>query len=519
MRRNAMAAVWFVGACASTALLGNAAFPSESPAQAPPSAPTLRFLDASNAPRTGARSALAISHAVTNDATLPRSAAWEVTSPADPDNLRLELDDGASSALTSTVTLESINPRNGVARGRLTGLPLTRPTPSVPLRSTFVRLVADAIDAEAPGVSDRVLRVALGDVVRATYVDAMGRATVTSLRVVPSAAAGGERVLYRGRLRVRVLRNTAGGAPSIGATDADALRLAREQVEIANEAWAQCGLTFGPPDSADVAVVDPPVSALLAVADLDGLPAKGGGTVRFTVAGRAIRPVATRAGERPLGTALRLADAVRALGFVAQVFENMSTELATGRSADLVVRARDGTPAVLARDGDAPLSTDARQSVSLGRVQLDDGLQEFENMTAVVGTLEERALLRLLADDDPGTVDILVIDHFTGHTRQGEAFIEGDGGTIANALVLDRNGVRQEREAWTQAHELGHVLLNQPFHPDNVGPDRPWLLMDADASLGLVTGPKRLSPGECARVLVESGPDAQPALLSRVPVE
>lgn len=519
MRRTAMAAVWFVGACASTALLGNAAFPSESLAQALPSAPTLRFLDASNAPRTGARSALAISHAVTNDATLPRSAAWDVTSPADPENVRLEVDDGASTALTGTATLESLDPRSGAVRARLTGLPLTRPTPSVPFRSTFVRLVADAIDAEAPGVSDRVLRVALGDAVRATYVDAAGRAASTSLRVIPSAAAGGERVLYRGRLRVRVLRNTVGGTPSVGASEADGLRLAREQVEIANEAWAQCGLTFGPPESADVAVVDPPVSALLAIADGDGLPAAGGGTIRFTVAGRAIRAVSTRAHERPLGTALRLADAVRALGFVAQVFENMPTEFATGRSADLVVRARDGTPAVLAREGDAPLSTDPRQTARLGRVQLDDGLQEFENMTAVVGTLEERTLLRLLADDDPGTVDLLVIDHFTGHTRQGEAFIEGDGGTLVNALVLDRNGVRQEREAWTQAHELGHVLLNQPFHPDNVGPDRPWLLMDADASLGLVTGPKRLTREECARVLVESGPDARPALLSRQPVE
>ena len=43
------------------------------------------------------------------------------------------------------------------------------------------------------------------------------------------------------------------------------------------------------------------------------------------------------------------------------------------------------------------------------------------------------------------------------------------------------------------------MLLDQPFHPDNVGPDEPWRLMDSDGALPLVTGPKRLTAVECAR--------------------
>ena len=134
-------------------------------------------------------------------------------------------------------------------------------------------------------------------------------------------------------------------------------------------------------------------------------------------------------------------------------------------------------------------------------------------MTALAGTLEERTLIKAIADDDPTTVDLLLINRFSSGARQGEAFIESDAGSIVNTLILDRNGIRQQRAAWTVAHELGHVLLDQPFHPDNTGPDRPWLLMDADSSLGLITGPKRITWDECHRARARSGPDAVPTLL------
>ena len=124
-------------------------------------------------------------------------------------------------------------------------------------------------------------------------------------------------------------------------------------------------------------------------------------------------------------------------------------------------------------------------------------------------------MIKGLEDGDPATIDLFVVNGFAGGGRQGEAFIERDGGMIRNALVLDRTGIRQSRQAWTQSHEAGHVLLDEGYHPDNFGEDRPWLLMDSDASLGAVDGPKRLTEEECARIRTESGENASPALLRR----
>ena len=109
------------------------------------------------------------------------------------------------------------------------------------------------------------------------------------------------------------------------------------------------------------------------------------------------------------------------------------------------------------------------------------------------------------------------INRFVNRARQGEAFIEADGSAMANTLIFDRNAVRFERQAWVQAHELGHVLLDEAFHPDNIGIDRPWLLMDADARQGRVTGPKRISDAECTKARRRSGPGAYPVLLRFVP--
>src|SRR5690606_18281189 len=127
---------------------------------------------------------------------------------------------------------------------------------------------------------------------------------------------------------------------------------------------------------------------------------------------------------------------------------------------------RDGRPVALAPDGDAPLSSDAQQRVRLGAVDLTDGVREFDNMTALTGTLEERALVRALADADDATIDVLVVSEFTGGTRDGEAFVSAEAagapGSIANVVLLSRAGVARGRVAFTLAHEIGHVLLDLP---------------------------------------------------------
>ena len=471
----------------------------------------LAVLDARNRPVDPTRAAVGPSHAITNDATLPRRSSWERSAP-NADDVRVEVWDPSATNGEIRAVLESGPPGASATAAR--ALVLRRPRPGLPFRSPWIRLVGDEMDQQAPGVGERVLRIALRDEVRVRY-PASAHGATQSVRVGRPGDEDGPTAARRGNLRIRVLRATPGGMPVVGGDEATALAIARRQVAIANEIWMQCFVGFGDPASADVAVVDPPPRALLAVSDRDGLPARGGGVIRLAVSGRAIRPVTTRPGALPIETAVAVAEAIRELGFRARATENAPAEHGAGRSADVVVSDANGRPVELGPDGTHALGTDARQHVQLGRVDLSDGLSEFDNMTAAAGTLEERTLVKALADDDPATVDLFLVNHFTGGTRQGEAFIEADGGAITNVLILDRNGIRQEREAWTQSHELGHILLNQPYHPDNVGPDRPWLLMDADSSLGLVTGPKRLSWDECHRARSQSGVPRVPALLDR----
>jgi hypothetical protein len=507
-------ATLLLAACVLAALVapGSPISRAQTTRRAPARAPSLRFLDGNNA----ITDALFVSHAVTDDETLPRTDAWDATSPRDIDNVRVELDAPASVGLAVTVQLASFAPGATQPRAQLAAVRLTRPTTDVALRSPFLRLVADRLDAEATGVTDQVLRVALGDEVRVAWRAAARTTQRAALRVGRTGPAGTPRGTLRGALRVRIVRVTAGGRPAVGDDDEGARALGRLQVTVANELWAQCGIEFGAPENADVAVVDPPPPSLLAIADGDGLPASGGGLIRLVVDGVPLGPVATRAGERPVGTALRVADALRAAGYTARVFENPRDETSTGASADVVVRTREGAPVQLSAPRGVPLGTDRRQHVRIGRADLGDGLATFDNARNAAGTLEERTLLRFVADDDPRTLDLVVVPTFLGRDRIGEAFIESDDGSLVNIGLLDRIGVSQVAGSWTQAHELGHILLDLAVHSDFFGIDSPTQLMDADSKGATVRGPKRLTAEECHRARVESGPEASPVLL--VPV-
>lgn len=466
----------------------------------------LRFLRADGTPFDPVRGALHVSNAVTDDEGLPRDAAFSAVA-ADPDAFRVEVVDPSPGA--GSLELESLEAR-GLARDRIAALPVRRAGGGgLAARSEFVRLVADDMDRSIPALQGQLLRVALGDRVRARW-----RGASIELPVGRGADSGEPEATLHGRFDVVVLRLEPGGRPVVGMDDAEATAIARRQVQIANEVYAQCGVTWGEPGRTRVRIVDPPRATLLAVSDGDGLPALGG-QIRLRIGGRAIRPLVTRAGWSPRETATAVAERIRALGLGATVTQNARTDPGAGMSADVVARGPHGEALTFELDGDAPLTTDRRQTLSIGTVDLTDLLDDFDNMTASSGTLEERTLWKTLADADPETIDMFVVNRFASGGRQGEAFIEGDGSSVVNAVILDRSGLRQERESWTQAHEAGHVVLDQAFHPDNAGPDRPWLLMDADASLGAVSGPKRLGEDECARMRAESGPDATPALLHR----
>ncbi len=476
-------------------------------------APQLTLLDAQNQPFPEER-VLGISRRITHDNSLSRAALAEAVSE-DPENFRLELSDADESASVVFARIESIGP-DGQHDTTLRHVPLLRVPNTTRFRSPFIRLVTDATDASAPDIGGQLLRARLRGTVRAV-VPRQGRDVTREARVGAPGVVGGPRAALRGTLRVTVMRLYKGGPPVVGDKDEEALLLARGQVEIANEIWAQCFIDFGDPKLADVRVADPPPPSLLAVADLDGLPALGGGVVRFRINGQRVPPVPTLPGATPERTAMAIGRAVKQAGFVAEISVNPRTELGAGASADIIVRDKNGALVTLSEEPGQPLSTDGRQVVRLGQVDLADGIDEFDNTLSSTGTLEERTLVKLVADADPRTIDVILVNRFVNRDRQGEAFIEADGSTLANTLIFDRNAVRYDRQAWVQAHELGHVLLDEAFHPDNLGADRPWLLMDADARQGRVTGPKRLSDEECDKARRRSGPAAHPPLLKPAP--
>jgi hypothetical protein len=469
----------------------------------------LALLGSENQSLSAARDGLSVSHRVTNDRSLPRGTDYDAQSP-DPDNVRVQILDAAAQGKRLAARLEVVSGDGSRTRSSL-DLTLMRPDVGQPFRSRFVRLVGDPVDLQARGVAGQTLQVSLRDQVRIVYDTPLGHVRQV-LRVGRPGDEAGPTAARQAMLRVVVLRAYQAGPPVIGADDMSALRIVREELVLANQIWLQCHVTFGVPTEISVAIADPPGPTLLSVSDGDGLPAAGG-SIRFRVDGHSVGPIETTSGASPQDTALRLAQALRAAGFDARVTINPAAVFGAGASADVMVRRRSGDFAEVQPIEGVPLTSDKQQRIAIGSVDLGDGLEEFDNMTAQAGTLEERTLIKALSDDDPGSIELFIINRFTHGTRQGEAFIAASSGPITNSVVLDRNGLRQRQTAWTMAHELGHVLLNQPLHPDNVGADLPMLLMDSDNNRGTVNGPKRLLASECLRVRHEAGSRAAPPLL------
>jgi hypothetical protein len=124
--------------------------------------------------------------------------------------------------------------------------------------------------------------------------------------------------------------------------------------------------------------------------------------------------------------------------------------------------------------------------------------------------------LKALDDGDPSTLEVVVVPMFAGGGRIGESFIGSDLSSLRNVVLLDRAGIRARRSSLTLAHELGHVLMDMPGHPDDYGVDTPTLLMDSDASDASPFGPRRITLDECARVVLQAGPNARVPLLTEL---
>lgn len=374
-----------------------------------------------------------------------------------------------------------------------------------------IRIVPDEIDRDHPMSVDRSLRAVLGgavEVVLPVGGRKLGAVRVGGPRVTPL----GPIVRYRGRLRVFLVRPTVGGPPPVGTDDAGALALARAEVAQASALWAACGIGFGPPSELDVSIVDPPRPHLVALGCDHGLSASGGGKVRVRVDGREVS-VAIERGVTPAGAARVLAAAITKAGFVARVSDNPVIGAAVRGSSDVLVRRKSGDLALVEPPVSGSISSDAQLTACIGRVDLEDGLQHFGDVDAIAGTVEERALIKAFDDGDPSTIEVYVVPSFASGGRIGESFIGADGGAVRNVLIEDRAALRADRASFALAHELGHVLLDEPGHPDDFGRDTPSRLMDADAANGTAFGPRRLLVDECVRALRQSGPSAPVALL------
>ncbi len=406
--------------------------------------------------------------------------------------------DGATLDLIRDVKLLSVACDPGVASGATCSA-------SAPLR-----LVVDDVDRSHPLVATRSLRAEVGGalVVR----DSSGK-KLQAIRVAgPRASAVGPIGRHRLTIHPVVMRFAAGGAPAVGGTDAGAIAALRQELALASATWGQCGISFGPVSQMDVKVVSPPPPYLVAIGDDVGMPASGG-ELRFKVDGRAVT-IITKKGWSTRQVALELQRSAQRTGVTAVISENARIGPGAAPSVDVAMKRADGQLSTV----ELLSSSDSTLSVNVGAVDLTDGLQHFGDTDSVAGTLEERALVKAVDDGDPQTIELVVIPFFSGGGRIGESFIASDGSSMRNVVIIDRAGVRARRTSLTLAHELGHVILDEPGHPDDYGIDTPTLLMDSDASDSSPFGPRRLTVDECGRAIRQSGPTARLPLLTEWPL-
>lgn len=366
-----------------------------------------------------------------------------------------------------------------------------------------LRLTPDRLDRDYPPARERSLEAELGGKL---WLEVAGQPLAYWPVGAPHSAAyaGIERLAVK--LRVRVLRVTPGGAPAIGGDSGTALSLARNEVQAASRLWAQCGIDLQGPAGPDIQVVDPPPIQLVAIGCDSGLPASGG-ELNLQVRGRRVR-FATRAGEAPRVVAQRLVRELAMLGLSARLSPNPRIASGAAGAVDVLIRNAARSGAVEAEPG-YRLSTDATLGVCLGEVDLANGLSHFVENDAAAGTVEERALIKAFDDGDPSTVEVLVVPSFDQSGRIGESFIDEDGAAIQNTVIIDRAALRAGPRSNALAHELGHILLDLPGHPDDYGVDQANSLMDSDASDASVFGPRRLTLADCERAVLQSGPNAR----------
>lgn len=446
----------------------------------------------------------------TSHASMQRTVPDRIDAPTaitrDPDALRYVVA-GRAEDLPASLRILSRTEKGTTLQSLPAVRLLDAPCPSVAgagmscRTSAPIRVVGDDVDQTHPLVAERSIRGELGG---GLLIDA-GSGRRQQIRIGgPRQTRLGPIRRYRAALRARLMRVVSHGAPPVGGRDGAALSLIREQIRNANSLWGQCGISFGPPDEADVQLVDPPAAMMIGIGCDLGMPASGG-ELRLQVEGRNLT-FPLKAGSTPSQVARLVERGLTKAGFRVVVSPNARIGPGGLPTVDLLVRRKDGAPATVLGPARGPVSTDATMGVCVGRADLSSGLRHFFDVDSMAGTFEERVLLKSVDDHDPSTIDLLVIAAFARGGRIGESFIGNDRSSLRNIVVIDRAGVRVARASFTLAHEAGHVLLDVPGHPDDYGTDTPTLLMDSDGADLSAFGPRRLLVAECERALEQSGP-------------
>ncbi|HYQ03629.1 MAG TPA: hypothetical protein VER96_33380 [Polyangiaceae bacterium] len=366
-----------------------------------------------------------------------------------------------------------------------------------------LRLTPDRLDRDHPAARERSLEAELGGKL---WVEVAGQPLMSWAVGAPHGGLLSSIERLSVKLRVRVLRVVPGGAPAIGGDSGTALSIVLKDIQAASKLWGQCGIDLQGPAGPDIQVVDPPPIQLVAVGCDAGLPASGG-EINLRIRGKRVK-LATRQGETPMVVAQRLTRALNKVGVNARISPNPRIASGAAGAVDVLIQNAGRLGGIEAEPGLA-LNTDASLGVCLGEVDLGNGLSHFVENDAAAGTVEERALIKAFDDGDPSTIEVFVVPSFDQSGRIGESFIDDDGAGIQNTVIVDRAALRAGPRSYALAHELGHILLDLPGHPDDYGVDQASSLMDSDASDASVFGPRRLTLADCERAVLESGPNAR----------
>ena len=406
-------------------------------------------------------------------------------------------------------------------------------TGHVAFRSTYMRLVVDKQDQAAAAAQtlltadtvdggDETLEI-LDQHVRATYE--FGRCPGS-----PKCQVTAELPVGENRLTVKVAGHILiDPATSTPVATVDQAR--KSVLKYVRQLYAQANMT--------VQIVDtirpvPAPTNLIAIADGNGAPAVGGGTVRVRVrVGKPAQPtfdfdqviqITTTAGAAPIDTANALAAAITA-ALAAATPPVVATVTASGNpplvgqaigSADVVV----GDPATQRISLTALPGGDLGHPVAIGRI-LTTNIPDFNNANANVGTIDERTLVKNY-DTGSDRIDLFVIGTL-GSGALGEAFSPSTrspanqrpiAAMVNTALVFAATVTTNDNFHTTIPHELGHILMDAnhaTVATEMMGNGSP-----VGANERVVGGPKRISDPDAPRTInFDDGQAGNPVTLLR----